>query len=89
MTFTSLDALLQKWFDRTHLEFSALGLLEDKEHVDIRQLAKLCSSRSSSSKMPTLESNHAIDIIVSQFETGDKLSIDRGMRWLTLVTHSR
>lgn len=65
-----------------------MGLL-DKEHVDIRQLAKLCSNRTSSLKAPITERNHPIDIIVSQFESGDKVSIDRGMRWLTLVTHSR
>lgn len=29
-----------------------------------------------------------IDIIMSQFDAGDTQSIDRGMRWLTLVTHS-
>jgi hypothetical protein len=80
--------LLQRWFDRTHLEFSTLGLLQDKEHVDIRQLAKLCSNRTSSLKTPTAENSHPVNIIVSQFEAGDKASIERGMRWLTLVTHS-
>lgn len=60
--------------------------------MDIRHLVKLCSSRSSS-KPPGLqnsagESAHPLDIIISQFDAGDKESIDHGMRWLTLVTHS-
>lgn len=60
--------------------------------MDIRHLVKLCSSRSSSKPIGLQnsvgESTHPIEMIIAQFNTGDKESIDRGMRWLTLVTHS-
>jgi hypothetical protein len=67
---------------------------QEKVPVDIRHLAKLCSTRHPLSKMSgSLPSSSAdvanpIDIIMSQFDAGDTQSIDRGMRWLTLVTHS-
>lgn len=53
---------------------------------------KLCSTRSSSKppglQISTSESRHPLEIIISQFDAGDKENIDRGMRWLSLVIHS-
>ena len=59
----------------------------------MRHLAKMCSTRpvfskSPGSSSPPESSAHPLDIIVSQFDAGDKEGIERGMRWLTLVVHS-
>ncbi|CEP06942.1 hypothetical protein, partial, partial [Parasitella parasitica] len=51
LTFTSLDPILQKWLEQTHTEFGNLGILKEKEPVDIRHLAKLCTSRLPLSKI--------------------------------------
>ncbi|KAL7315393.1 hypothetical protein PS15m_004620 [Mucor circinelloides] len=90
LTFSSLDSILQQWLERTHVEFNHLGILKEKEPVDMRHLAKLCSTRLPLTKTASSVADVAnpIDIIMSQFGAGDTQSIDRGMRWLTLVTHS-
>lgn len=93
ITFSSLDPLIQKWLDHTHMDFNGLGVLQDKEPVDIRQLAKMCSTRPTISKVPGSSSppeasTHPLDIITSQFSAGNKDSMARGMRWLALVVHS-
>lgn len=56
----------------------------------MRHLAKLCSTRVPLTKSASSVADVAnpIDIIMSQFDAGDTHSIDRGMRWLTLVTRS-
>lgn len=58
----------------------------------MRNLAKICSFKSPHAKAPrsnsTGDSAHPLDTIISQFNAGDKEGIDRGIRWLTLVTHS-
>jgi len=56
----------------------------------MRHLAKLCSTRLPLTKTASSVADVAnpIDIIMSQFGAGDTQSIDRGMRWLALVTHS-
>ncbi|KAK4518369.1 uncharacterized protein ATC70_001722 [Mucor velutinosus] len=90
LTFDSLDSILQQWLERTHMEFSHLGILQEKEPMDMRHLAKLCSTRvplTKSASSVAIVAN-PIDIIMAQFDAGDTHSIDRGMRWLTLVTHS-
>lgn len=58
--------------------------------MEMRHLAKLCSTRVPLTKSASSVADVAnpIDIIMSQFDAGDALCIDRGMRWLTLVTHS-
>lgn len=55
----------------------------------MRHLAKLCSTRLPLTKTASSVADVAnpIDIIMSQFGAGDTQSIDRGMRWLALVTH--
>ncbi|KAI7905964.1 uncharacterized protein BX663DRAFT_247120 [Cokeromyces recurvatus] len=92
-TFTSFENLLQKWLDRTYTEFNDLDILNNKEPAEIRHLVKLCSSRAPISKIPGkptshLDSANPIDIIMAQFSAGDTQSIERGMRWLTLIIHS-
>ncbi|KAL9542636.1 hypothetical protein MBANPS3_008515 [Mucor bainieri] len=90
LTFASLDAILQQWLEQSHAEFSHLGMLQEKEPMEMRHLAKLCSTRVPLTKTASSVANVAnpIDIIMSQFDAGDALSIERGMRWLTLVMHA-
>ncbi|KAI8378600.1 hypothetical protein BD560DRAFT_453435 [Blakeslea trispora] len=91
LTFDSLDAILQKWFEKTYSEFQVLGMLQDKEPTELRNLVKLCSTKSPNARIIGKSSSSSvspIDLVVSQFQTKDKDSIDRGMRWLTLMAYS-
>ncbi|KAI8993719.1 hypothetical protein BDB01DRAFT_716190 [Pilobolus umbonatus] len=63
----------------------------EDQPMELRHLAKLCASKSPQSKAVNLthsELAQPMDIITSQFSTGEKASLDRGFRWLTLVTHA-
>ncbi|KAI8368648.1 hypothetical protein EDC96DRAFT_133631 [Choanephora cucurbitarum] len=91
LTFNSLDSILEKWFERTYAEFQVLGMLQDKEPSELRNLVKLCSTKPTHGRIPTNMSSSSvnpIDLVVSQFQNKDKHVIDRGMRWLTLMTYS-
>ncbi|KAG1524828.1 hypothetical protein G6F52_003864 [Rhizopus delemar] len=62
---------------------------KDKEPVEIKHLAKLCSTKLKASQTSRVEKiGSAIDILVTQFRNGSKDSIERGMRWLELVVHA-
>ena len=64
---------------------------KDKEPSELRNLVKLCSTKSTHGRIPSNMSSSSvnpIDLVVSQFQNKDEHVIDRGMRWLTLMTYS-
>lgn len=52
LAFTAFDPVLQQILDKAFEEFDSQGLLAEKEPVDIRNLAKLCSSKISVTRGP-------------------------------------
>ncbi|KAI9498425.1 hypothetical protein BDB00DRAFT_448176 [Zychaea mexicana] len=99
LAFSALDEVLQRWLDKSYDESEQQGLLRKKEPADIRNLAKLCSSKVTVSKSPAAagksaataaagDPSHAFDVITALFAAGDTGSVERGMRWLALVMHA-
>ncbi|KAI8080756.1 uncharacterized protein B0P05DRAFT_469094 [Gilbertella persicaria] len=80
---------IPNWEESSDVKVCDAITLCDKEPVELRNLVKLCSSKTLNAKQPgTLSTNsvHPIDLIVSQFQ--GKQGSDRGIRWLTLAAHS-
>ncbi|KAI8139160.1 hypothetical protein BJV82DRAFT_275633 [Fennellomyces sp. T-0311] len=102
LAFSALDSVLQRWLDKAYDETENQGVLKKKEPADIRNLAKLCSSKVTVPKSTTAagkstaataaaaagDPSHAFDVITALFAAGDTASVERGIRWLALVMHA-
>ncbi|KAI8366708.1 uncharacterized protein BYT42DRAFT_540161 [Radiomyces spectabilis] len=94
LTFSSLEPIMTRWFDKTYSAFDEHDILREKEPADLRHLAKLCSPRLASiQKTPAYRSsigdtNPSIDIVIALFAKPERESTERGIRWLTLLMHS-
>ncbi|KAG0186217.1 hypothetical protein DFQ28_008166 [Apophysomyces sp. BC1034] len=88
LTFSSFDMILQRWLDKTYYEFNAQGVLQEKEPADLRNLAKLFSSKASSIRSASTDPARLLDIISNLFLTKDPDEVKRGVRWLSLMMHA-
>ncbi|KAI8967150.1 hypothetical protein BDF20DRAFT_908514 [Mycotypha africana] len=94
--FTIVDNIVDNELEDATLfnEENSADVIKEKTPVDIRSLAKFCAYKALIQKVsPKSNSSLAdvanpIDIIMVQFEKSDSLSIVRGIRWLSLLTHS-
>ncbi|KAF7724279.1 hypothetical protein EC973_001180 [Apophysomyces ossiformis] len=87
LTFSVFDVLLQKWLDKAYMDFNAEGLLQRKEPADLRNLARLCSPKSSM-RSASADPVRLLDIISNLFLSKSLEEVQRGVRWLSLMMHA-
>ncbi|CAO3615313.1 unnamed protein product [Cunninghamella echinulata] len=92
-TFSSLDSIVKWQLDRAYHDYEYLNILKDNVPVEVKALSKLFSSKALISKSAdqkvTVDDNFSpFDIISNAFLDNDNDSINRGIRWLTLIVHS-
>ncbi|KAI7862227.1 hypothetical protein BDF14DRAFT_1858334 [Spinellus fusiger] len=93
LTFGAIDSMLERWLNKAYNEFNFHGILLEKEPVELPNLAKLYSMKSSAPKPQGFfsfrgDAIHPFDTILRLFESADSDKIEQGICWITLLQHS-